>query len=315
MLNPDKIIKHCHQKTTEFTLMYSSLQNKVRDELPREVYLRPSMLPTCSLKLLDALIAEELNECSDWGFPGDYFTSVGTTIHELIERWCGHTNFKIWGHWVCPNCGHKHEYTHENDCSKCGTKMGYHEIEVEYMGFKGHIDCIILTKKGIQICDYKTSTKDKVDYRNYKKHNMGYPLQINAYAYILEKLWGQHFQKTYGKSVCGASLLFISRDNPFKFKEFHWTSDVGFKIGRAILLRSLVQFRTALSDYKNKEVRRTICHKSCVNRDDYETREKKFHTYGDCYLMDICFNKKKLETYFNERFKLLKGIPVKHLDK
>ena len=69
MLNPDKIIKHCHQKTTDFTLMYSSLQNKVRDEPPREVYLRPSMLPTCSLKLLDALIAEELNECSDWGFP------------------------------------------------------------------------------------------------------------------------------------------------------------------------------------------------------------------------------------------------------
>ena len=313
MLNPKSIIKHCQQKTTDFTLMYSSLQNKVDLEKPREVYLRPSMLPTCSLKLLDALIAEHNDEYGEWGFPGDYFTSVGTTIHELIERWCGHTNFKIWGHWVCPECGHKHEYTHKNVCSKCGTKMGYHEIEVSYMGFVGHIDCIIITKKGIQVCDYKTSTKDKVDYPTYKKHNMGYPLQINAYAYILEKTWGAHFMKAYGKSVCGASLLFISRDNPFKFKEFHWESSVGFRIGRRILFRSLIQFRTALSDFKEKHLRRTPLHRSCANRDDYETREKKFYTYGDCYLKDICFNSKKLKEYFKERFESM--IPVKQVDK
>lgn len=310
-INALRIIKKAKPTTTDFSLMYKTLSNKSRLEKPREVYLRPSMLPTCSIKLLDALIAENNDEHSDWGFGGDYFTSVGTTVHEFIERWCGHSNYKIWGHWECPECGHKHEYTHINDCSKCGTKMGYHEIEIEYLGFKGHIDCIIITKKGVQICDYKTTTKDKAEKTNYKTHNMGYPLQINAYAYMVDKVWGDHFRKTYGVGMAGASLLFISRDNPFKTQEFHWKYEDGAKIGRKILYRSLLQFQSALRDFKNREVRRILKHKSCCNRSYYEQNEKIFHTYDDCPYLNICFNKKNLTKYFDERFESMEKINVK----
>lgn len=312
-INAKRIISKAKCHATEFSLMYKSLTNVKRQQAPREVYLRPSMLPTCSIKLLDAMIAYSNDTHSDWGFGADYFTSVGTTVHEFIERWCSESHSKIWGHWKClnPDCQHEHQFTHENTCSKCGSKMGYHEIEIEYLGFKGHIDCIILTKKGVQICDYKTTTKDKAKKLNYKTHNMGYPLQINAYAYMLDKVWGHHFKEKYGLGMAGASLLFISRDNPFQTQEFHWTYADGRDIGRKILYRSLLQFRAALKDFNNLELRRTLKFKACPNRQAYEDNEKTFHTYEDCPYLGMCFNKEKITRYFTERFSTLDPISVR----
>lgn len=301
---------------TEFSKMYNGVtEASLMAPDGREVYLRPSMLPVCSVSLLQALYDQALGVASEWDYGSDFFTGVGTQVHETIERWCSRSGYKLWGNWKCPECEHEWEYSSECDCPKCGTPAHYHEITIEHLGFKGHIDCILLTPTGVLIGDYKTSTLRKIGKTHFKEFNVAYALQIMVYTYMMDKVWGEYFRKHYKLDIRGCSLLFISRDNPFRNKEFHWQYNKRLKaLARSVMYTGNLQFRAALRAFENGDITTTVKRKCCKSRLDYMNRIGRFYVYEPCPMLDVCFNrgdKNSLKKHFSRLMRKLKRAKQK----
>ena len=194
-INPSTVLSIAKQKSTALTEMYKQVHDLVEQAEGREVYLRPSMFPACSLRLLDSVLQHKLGTTSDWTYASHFFTGVGTQVHETIEHWCGQTDSRMWGNWHCDSCGHDWYHTDDTECPKCKSHGTYREIEIEYLGVKGHIDAILLSDKGVIVGDYKTSTLNKIQNAQFSKYNIAYALQIGSYAYMLSKVWGPHFKE------------------------------------------------------------------------------------------------------------------------
>lgn len=302
-LNLKLILKIAKSQRTEFSKMYKGLADIETYQPPREVYLRPSMLPVCSMTLLDMMVAFKNQEESGWGYGPAYFTSVGTQVHETIQFLCAHAGYTLWGNWKCPNCGHFWEHSENHICEKCDTIAGYEEIELEYGGFKGHIDCILLTPKGVLIGDYKTSTQWKLK-KNFSSMNVAYALQLMTYVLMLKKVWGKHFAKM-GYPIRGASLLFLSRDNPFKSKEIHFPfSQKMERMAKFLMVRANLAIMLARRASESGDLRQVMRHKSCKTKLQYLNKVKPFHVYEDCWLSDVCFDKKRVKKHFKGRLKI-----------
>jgi hypothetical protein len=95
------------------------------------------------------------------------------------------------------------------ECSNCGaTKLVREEHTVQWKGSLGHVDEILLLdkkSKSVYILDYKTTSLSNVN----KPDPAGYLAQISSYAVAL---------KDSGYKVVGYALVYIPRDNPFKFR-------------------------------------------------------------------------------------------------
>jgi len=260
------------------------------------------MLPVCPITLLNDMWVKDRNIQGAWGFSGSFFTEVGTTVHAVLEEWVGISGHRPWGDWICNNHDKpvKWQHTDDSTCPGCGGQGKYEEVTVEYLGFKGHIDIILITDDGILVGDYKTSTANKLAYPTYSKHNPAYPLQLMVYTYLLHKLFGKHFMEKYGLKIMGCSLLFISRDNPFRSREFHWDAEHAIKFGRQIAHINLHKFNAAKRAYKANDITLAIKRRVCVNAKDYEKRVKAFHPFGGCPLASKCFKTKEITQHLNQ---------------
>lgn len=309
-MNINKILRQAKDKKTDFSRMYEATVEHTMEGIhpPREVYLRPSMLPTCPMILADMIQQVNNNEWSSEDFGGAFFTTVGTTVHELNEKWVPHSGYKLWGNWKCPRCDAFWKHTHKNKCRKCKVTAKYMEIELEYGGFKGHIDCILITKKGILIGDYKTATLMKLGKR-FKDMNPAYALQIYVYCIMLSSVWGKHFKEKYGKSVYGASLLFISRDIPFSHKEFHFPLTASMnRYTRILMANATIGLELAKEAVELDDYSRLHKHKECKSRLDYIKRVRPFFVFSsylglecDCPLVEMCFKPDRIEKYLRKR--------------
>lgn len=279
----------------------------------RRPQYRPSSFPICSVLTYMSLIEgaskgyfeEEKSAASD------YFTSVGTAAHENIQFYMG-ISANVFGDWKCTNVdncklaskamdlydanGRLHrrgkrtrKNTTNNICPCCNSPMTYIEKQVNYMGLKGHIDCILLLDDGTYwIGDYKTSTKYKL--QSGKLPERSHLRQLPAYCYVLEK--------KYNLTISGFSLLYFSRDNPFNFYEYaeKWTSKWRRKIKKEVK-NERIKFRSAVNSFAELDPEEAIANKPCKTLAYYE---KEIAYFKECPMLGVCFNPKKLRNALQE---------------
>lgn len=307
----DTILDNMSQND-DFKTFYYNLSKTSSESLQREVYLRPSMLPTCSIHLFMALLFEKYKVKGSDSFFMNYFTSVGTIVHETIQNFHSKgvdENIKVWGNWHCDICGTKWEHSSKNICSSCGKPAIYDEIELAYGGFKGHIDCILLTPKGVLVCDYKTSTNYNTT-KPFSQLNVAYSLQILTYCYMLSNVWGSHFKdKGYGKVIAG-SLLFICRDNPNNTAIHSIAYNKATrKVIKKMLKHAEVQLEAARYDFQKNKIDKILETKCCKNKLDYLNNYSPFYKYAPCAYIEYCSNGSKLAEFIKDTL----AIKVKYV--
>lgn len=289
--------------------LYAEAINKTRVHVRGRVpQLRPSSFPLCSIlvwrKFVRGASLGRFEETESFG--SHFFTKVGTIAHENIQYWMG-MNGKMYGHWRCinPTCEeypktltlhdkrgnviregkNTVENTTNNICPCCGEPMEYIELEIVYRGIKGHVDGVIVMPNGkVWIIDYKTTTKTKLD--SNKLPERSHLKQLPAYCYILKK--------RYKMDVAGFSLLYKTRDNPYKFYDYAepWTKKWDLK-AKALLRGEAKRYKAALGDFIAKDIDSIIATKPCDSIDYYKND---MSPYAECPLAasGSCFNKKEL---------------------
>lgn len=169
----------------------------------RLVNLRCSQLPFCGLSLFVKL-ADNI-KYSRLDFLGTYYTSVGTTVHEVMQTLIPTASKNVIGNWKCVRCNKVHEFTSYGKC--CGLPMRYIEVSVNYKGIQGHIDLLYKINKELVVVDFKTTSLAGKD-KKAKNPGNAYIDQIKTYIYLL--------RKQYKIKVNKAMLVFIPRDDPTK---------------------------------------------------------------------------------------------------
>lgn len=288
------------------------------DENARPPVLRPSSFPLCPI-----LVYADLAKGSVEGHfertmsaGGGFFTSVGTAAHENIQFYIGKTK-KIYGHWKCVNhlCPEFHkardkwktsvvkgkkirklihgkptrEFSCDNVCPECKYDMGYVELTVKHKRVEGHIDCVIMLdhkRKRIWVADYKTCTGQKIEYGRTKLPMRVHLRQIPSYCHILER--------EYGYTVEGFSLIYICRDNPYKFYEHAetWTDAWRKRAAKEFKLERL-RYKAGVKAWVERDPQIAIDAKPCKSLAHYNN-EMAF--YDPCPFLDVCFIKKSLNS-------------------
>lgn len=283
------------------TDLYSkALSLEGTEDYDKDPILRPSGFPTCSI--LDYLKIVEFDKRShtkrEASLFSSFFTSVGTTVHEVVQTWTGKTN-KVLAQWQCVNQGcsfegctdkecktvncidPKHwnlQFQTSSKCRYCGSECKYHELEVEYGIITGHVDLIYRVGKGKYWAgDYKTSSVDKLS--KIKAPPVNYLMQIMTYAWILKN--------EYEIPIVGYSIFYIARDKPNLFKEFKYDFDSkAEKAALGIIKEETYKFKAAKSAFKEKNLRLAIDAKPCTNKAHYQ---KLMGEHKDCPFVDVCF--------------------------
>lgn len=176
------------------------LEYSTRD-MSRLETIRASQLPFCPLEFV--LSTAKNGPHQAMGFHMAYFTSVGTIVHEVMQRYHGKSG-KFLANWQCPTCKKWRNLSLQPNC--CDTLSDYHEVQIRHKWVTGHIDGIFLDSQGqYWITDYKT-TSSTLALSKEKNPGRVYIEQVEAYAFAM--------QEQYNVPIKGVSLVFICRDNP-----------------------------------------------------------------------------------------------------
>lgn len=241
--------------------------------------LRASSLPVCCILQYLSLHKENLEGPKrNVSYTSDFFTQLGSAVHLVVQRWMGQTG-RILGNWYCPKCSYKKRMSlYEGDCPKCGTELLYKELVVKYKELSGHVDGIVLLPdENMIVLDYKTTTSSKIN--NGVKPYIAYEKQIKSYSHILKE--------EYGLPIVGSSLLYISRDNPYKYHEYPFNVE-----DMEVFLNSQVrQHRIAKKVTKTQNYSVLMKNKPCTSLSYYK---KEMHSFEECPMLNVCFNKKSL---------------------
>lgn len=192
-----------------------------RNDPERVVNLRFSGFPFCGLRWFLSL-PSALESKSKLDFASYYFTSVGTTVHDVIQNALSSVStdaqdsigFRILNDWVCRDCKHRHAMTTKpGSCAKCGaTSLRREEIEIRDEWKVGHIDEVLEVTLGTDVhwvvLDYKTCTTLATEIKG-KLPYVGNVMQVRGYVQEL---------RNRGKPAKMAMLVYVPRDNPFRFK-------------------------------------------------------------------------------------------------
>lgn len=267
--------------TTEFGTKFGNALKDKESQKPRVPELRPSSMPMCSIRVF----LDHLKTSDSWDMHGDYYTSVGTTLHQVAQKWLPRQGAMV-GDWLCPTCKKKLSRTTQKTC--CGVPMQYEEIEVKYRGVTGHIDTVLQNKDGYLLCDYKTTSMEKVSKPIEKLVSSNYIMQILTYTYICEQLFKWKMR--------GASLLFVPRDKPDMFREVHWawTPDLSVTMG-AFVDSQIAAFAAVREAIVTKDVDVVVKARACRNRQHYQQEVRHFW-YGGCPLASMCVERNEVNT-------------------
>lgn len=229
----------------------------------------------------------------------DYYCSVGTVVHEHLQKWLSRTNYEdvyMIGDLLCKHCGHKIEYTEYQDCPKCGRQMFYEELSVKFgLNTVGHVDCLLhveIDGKPYKIVvDFKTSSTKAIQLHNQLgkfpyKHNV---FQIETYVALLEDQY-----RDKGLEIDGWLLCYLARDDPSKFvpvgemvtekkkKRLHDQIAMWDKQNYYVYKK----IRTVPEVFDFKLLKPLVEHKLCPSQKFYEERVKE---YEGCPLEKYCF--------------------------
>ena len=281
----------------------------------RAPQFRPSSFPCCSvLNWMQLLRFKKLGNNEEHKyFSMQYYTGVGTTVHEKIQYFAGFTG-KFWGNWKCinPVCKESKKarslydhlgnmvkegkptrtHTTKSTCPKCHEPMDYIEFAIKYRGIDGHIDAIIKLDNGDWwVMDYKTTSMKKVV--AYKFPEKKHLHQLPFYVYALEK----KYAKKFGMKLKGFSLIYIPRDNPRAFVEYkeRWTDKWRVRCHNQFEAE-YEKWEAINSDVETETFDEVIRTKPCKSQSEYRSL---MHVYEDCPLLSICFTQKKLRNFLD----------------
>lgn len=216
-------------------------------------FLRPSQMPFCPAGFF--VNHATLGMVSTMNFMGSFYTSVGSAVHEVIQRFLAPSG-KFLADWKCRICGRHRKLSTKSEC--CEFTMDYHEVLIDYKGVVGHIDAIFKDKRGkYWILDYKTCTISGAGYKQ-KSPGAAYIEQVETYALLL---WRQ-----YGIRVEGVMLMFLPRDNPLT--PTVWIKELDESDFRRVskrIKRYKVQHKEALAAVTLKEAIALAQHGKCKN--------------------------------------------------
>ena len=266
--------------------------------------LHPSGFPACILRrfLLLAKVGPFENHWAKG--QGEYYTSVGSTVHTMMQKWMG-TKLSIIGDWVCKKCGDIQKFSTASNC--CGKPRHYEELGVTYKKtIKGHIDGLVIIKGKYYLIDYKTSSVKKI---TEQLENGGvYPLrsnyhQIQSYVVLLEKC--------YNIQIEGWALIYLARDNPFA-NNFIYTEAVTDEMRktqrkRVMLYEKQQNAHNEASGY-DENVEFLIKTKLCQSREEYDKEYK--DDFNPCPFVDVCFKPNKFKKQVIEIVEESKFLPL-----
>lgn len=244
-------------------------------DLSRVVNLRFSGMPFCGLRWFVSLPqALARTKMTDFGFR--FFTTVGTSVHTVIQNAVALSkDYHALNDFVCQKCGDRQPLliTPPGRCAKCGSKhFRRDEHEVIWRGAIGHVDEIFVPdlshRKRLFVMDYKTTSLSNIN----KVDPPGYVNQLRSYSVTLQE---------EGYEVLGAGLVYIPRDNPFKWRISHLPfTDQIFRLQRNRMAAWVRQHDQASAVDSLSELRELITSRPC------RAKLKSYH--ADCPHRDFC---------------------------
>lgn len=295
--------EHLDSVLLEFGNYYSRCLKKAWD-IPhaQQQLLRVSGFPYCPLKEWYG-IAMQTNGRQEFGM--NYYTKVGTAVHELIQAWMGEGG-QLYGSWKCTKvgCTGVRNFSALRACPKCRSKMEYIEFHVKaFKNVSGHIDGVFRTESGRWfIIDYKTSSvkaiksNKETGYLPYKAN----VYQIEAYCALVER--------EYDIKIDGWILMYVARDNPMQ--TFLPTGGLVSEKKKKTLLKRIErwdsQFSAVRRIKKFSDLLAIVEDKPCPDMEYYKENYKKI---SDCPMSvgGMCFNEKKLVPFLKNAWKELNG--------
>lgn len=293
------------------TALIFDLMNKViANKRPNKSYkpqVRFSKLPICSL-----LFAQEVVKGSnDVPFSMDWFTEIGTGIHDVFQIHFPLTegvSQYVYGDWKCVCCldtNNKPLITASHCCTpldlrcpRCETKnsLRYSEIEVNYKGVKGHIDLLLLIDKKFYLLDWKSCSQAIVE----NPSNLPYPknsMQIESYCEAL--------RYEFDIDVYWHCLIYVSRDSTDLDDTFSSTKKRHHFCGQLVnpkmlrirhnQLETAVKTKRLVKRYLNDPTKSNLKllndHRPCKSVEDYEnpaTGMKHGFVRRGCRYLDDC---------------------------
>lgn len=266
-------------------MMEAAEAKEVRHVAPA---FRCSSMPFCPLVNL-------LLDTRTDSYSMDFYTTIGTAVHEVHQKWIPKTRFKdrVYGHWACKSCGQVHEGKKGRpilmpaDCNDCGpSDFTYVEITVKYKGLEGHIDMITEIMPGKFIIeDWKTTDlggkkrKYPGTWKNYYPSSKTYKVQIRTYASLLRRLWKMN--------VIATCLIFVDRGKVVQNKkDYHkviwpwnekktekhmiWVDAACANNEKLVELRGILEKSQGYSNRADRLLRHLVHNRPCTSEETYD---------------------------------------------
>lgn len=271
----------------------------------RRLELHPSGGRYCGVRDMYDWLTEDHAPINHKKFMEVYFTSVGTLVHEIIQRFAGKGG-RVWGHWKCqhfPACDYKApDIGPYHACPSCGSACDYDEIgfrlslagDVLETGgdalLDGHSDCLYQDADGNFWClDYKTCLLMKAQKHRYDGKTLGSNVIYRYQQRVYTTLYHRKYGKSHGIKPKGWLLVYLPRDIPSELA-FHGEL-VSFEEKKEIwksLLADTSALNTVLNAKDYEAMENVIRTKPCQSLSHYkETME---NPYSPCPLLPVCFN-------------------------
>lgn len=169
----------------------------------------PSVLPVCPREHVIYLTApDDLAAVQSFDFNGEFFTTMGTVIHTVIQRQLGKAQL-LFGNWSC--CGISYSDCFASRCIVCGRWPTYDEYKVDksLFGIGGFVDGYIPSLEAIlEVKSKSTAAIQKMTEPIWYE----WAYQASIYSVALER--------QYGFKTNRIIMCYISRENPRVRKVF-----------------------------------------------------------------------------------------------
>ena len=183
---------------------------------------RASSLPLCPMKLAFDTLRPASSRVT---FSGDFYTSVGTAVHETLQKWFSLSG-TLFGKYKCPQCSQLYPKgcTLEDNkatlgpvycsCTKSKNLCSYVELApygIDHApGFTGHVDGVALINGKYTILEFKTTSTAKVALRRKSGPDPKHITQATAYRSVMPKFLNIKESKWHDDIL----IIYYDRANP-----------------------------------------------------------------------------------------------------
>jgi len=170
---------------------------------------RISSMPYCPIRRL------LFNKPGNDSFSMNFYTSIGTAVHETIQSWATiseEAREKIFSCWKIKETGEVVGPCFYKDIPKkySNYTIEYEEITIKYRGLSGHVDLVLeILPNKYMLIDFKTTnlTRNKLrepyTWRNKYPASTSSIIQISSYSSLLTK--------EFGLNIIGWCLIYVDR--------------------------------------------------------------------------------------------------------